>query len=98
MEIKQMETKALIPLVGSKVCLEGGGGIRHFVPKLQILNLFKFNWSLGTSLTFTTYSKQACKEYEKRKVKHATCKNVKGRVWRFQTQLGDTVIFEPWFR
>ena len=24
MEIKQMETKALIPLVGSKVCLEGG--------------------------------------------------------------------------
>ena len=36
--------------------------------------------------------------YEQRKVKHETCKNVKGRVWRFQTQFGDTVIFEQWFR
>ena len=35
--------------------------------------------------------------YEQRKVKHATCKNVKGRVWRIQTQL-ETRIFLSWFR
>src|SRR3954463_13817629 len=34
--------------------------------------------------------------YRQRKVKHATCKNVKGRVWRIQTQL-ETRMFFPWF-
>ena len=32
--------------------------------------------------------------YVQRKVKHATCKNVKGRVWRDQTQL-ETRMFFP---
>ena len=31
--------------------------------------------------------------YEQRKVKHATCKNVKGRVWRIQTQLETQIVF-----
>ena len=44
-----------------------------------------------------TYQASMQRVYEQRKVKHATCKNVKGRVWRIQMQFGDTVIFEPWF-
>ena len=35
--------------------------------------------------------------YGQRKLKHATCKKVKGRVWRIQTQL-ETRMFLAWFR
>ena len=35
--------------------------------------------------------------YEQRKVKHASCKNVKGWDWSVQTQL-ETRRFFPWFR
>ena len=31
--------------------------------------------------------------YEQRKVKHATCKNVKGRVWEDSNAIGDTDVF-----
>ena len=44
-----------------------------------------------------TFQASMQRVYEQRKVQHATCKNVKGRVWRIQTQL-ETRMFFPWFR
>ena len=45
-----------------------------------------------------TYQASMQRVYEQRKVKHATCKNLKGWDWSVQTQFGDTEIFETWFR
>src|SRR3954469_1098367 len=81
---KQMETKALIPLVGSEECLEG------VITLLDQIKIYRFpnfsSWqilaTLDKSSNLNTIQASMQRVYEQRKVKHATCKNVKGRVWR----------------
>ena len=95
-----METKALIPLVGSKVCLEG---VIRLLDQIKIQPFSNFSsWQILAILAQAKQSphnssKHAKRVYEQRKVKYATCKNVKGRVWRIQTQL-ETRMFLSWFR
>ena len=56
-------------------------------------------WSFSTSLSIhNTYQASMQTVYEQRKVKHATCKNVKGWDWSVQMQFGDIDVFETWFR
>ena len=40
-----------------------------------------------------TYQASMQRVYEQRKVKHATCKNVKGRVLEDSNTIGDTDVF-----
>ena len=94
-----METKALIPLVGLEVCLEG---VIRLLDQLKlilflILVFGRFQLSQHKSSNLKTIQASMQRVYEQRKVKHETCKNVKGRVWRIQTQL-ETRMFLAWFR
>ena len=78
------------------MCLEGGD--QTLSAKVAIFNLFRFEWSFRHNFNMhNTYQASMQRVYEQRKVKHATCKNVKGRVWKDQTQL-ETRMFLSWFR
>ena len=78
-----METKALIPLVGSKVCLEGGGVIRLLDQiKTQPFPNFICWQILATqhkSSNHNTIQASMQRVYEQWKVIHATGKKVNGR-------------------
>jgi hypothetical protein len=80
-----METKALIQIERiEKRCLEGGLDPQQV--KVAILKFFKLRWSFSTSLNIhNTYQASMARVYEQWKVKHATCKNVKGWDWSVQT-------------
>ena len=75
-----------------KRCLEGVN--RLLARKVAVFNFFKLKWSFSTSLhVHNTYQASMIRVYEKQKVKHASCNNVKGWDWSVQTQFGDTEIF-----
>ena len=93
-----METKALIPLVGSKVCLEG---VIRLLDQIKIYHFPNFSsWLILTmmakSSNLNTIQASMQRVYEQQKVKHATCKKVKGWDWSMQTQL-ETQMFLAWF-
>ena len=95
-----METKALIPLIGSKVCLEGG--VIRLLDQIKIYPFPNFSsWqilaTLDKSSNLNTIQVSMQRVYEQRKVKHATCKNVKGWDWSVQMQL-EARMFLSWFR
>ena len=78
------------------------GGVIRLLDQIRIYHFP--NFSLWQILAILAQVKQSshnsskhAKEDMQQKVKHATCKNVKGRVWRIQTQL-ETRMFLSWFR
>ena len=88
-----METKALIPIERiERKCLEGVN--RLLAIKVVVFYFFKLKWSFSTSSHIhNTYQASMIRVYEQRKVKHASCKNVKG--WNFggSKRNVDTEIF-----
>ena len=75
-----METNALIPIERiEKRSLEGGGVNRPLVIKVAVFNFFKLKWRFSTSSNIhNTSQARMTRVYEQQKVKHASCKNVKG--------------------
>ena len=65
-----------------------GGWLYPQQRKVEDFNFFKLRWSFSTSLNIhNTFQARMARVYEQRKVKHATCKKVKGWDWSMQTQL-----------
>ena len=78
------------------------GGVIRLLDQIKTYPFPNFSsWqilaTLDKSSNLNTIQASMQRVYEQRKVKHATCKNVKGRVWRIQTQL-ETRMFLAWFR
>ena len=82
-----METNALIPIERiEKRCLEGGGLDPQQV-KVAVYKFFKLRWSFSISLSIhNTFQASMARVYAVERVKHASCKKVKGWDWSVQTQ------------
>ena len=68
--------------------------IRPSTKKSSSFEILKVKVEFSTCLNIhNTYQASMTRVYEQRKVKHATCKNVKGRVLEDSNAIGDTKIF-----
>ena len=72
----------------------GGGAIRPSTKKSSSFEILQVKVEFSTSLNIhNTFQASMARVYEQRKVKHASCKNVKRWDWSVQMQFGDTEIF-----
>ena len=78
-----------------------GGGVIRLLDQIKTYPFPNFSlWQILANLqecNLNTIQASMQRVSEQRKVKHATCKNVNGRVWRIQKQL-ETLMFLSWFR